>query len=520
MSSPPRTALRRRRPPLSEAGFRTLYDASPIGIAELSVDGRFISANKALQRMLARPERELCRLTFQEVTHADDIAGCVRDFGRLVAGESDHFEMEKRFLRKDGGVVWAHTIVTAVRSGRSRGMIGMAIDVTESREAQDELARLKAGLEDRVKERTAALSYQAALLTAQSDASPDGILIVDVEGKIVSRNKRFSEMWRIPEAVLQSGSDEQALESVLALLHEPEAFLDRIRHLYQHRDETSFDELALRDGRVIERYSSPVRGADGRYYGRVWHFRDITERALHDREIREKNEALARSNAELEMYAYAASHDLSAPLRKIIAFGDLLEGRAQGKLDDAELDYLERMRRAAAAALKLVGDMLMLSRVGRDPLSEEAVDLNVLLEEVKAELGAELAGGRLDAGRLPVLRAHSTLLHALMLNLLSNCAKFRSPDRPLVVGVEARREGEEVVLAVRDNGIGFGPEYAEKIFRPFLRLHTASDYEGSGIGLAICRRVAARYGGSISAAGEPGAGSTFTLRLPASMLAR
>lgn len=510
-----------RRLPVTAASLRTLYGASPIGIAELDDKGRFTSANPALQRMLGRSEEEIRRLTFSDVTHPEDIAACEEDFACLVARKIAHFEIEKRFLRKDGAVVWAHTVVMPVLSGkRSHGMIGMAIDVTERRVAQDELARLKSELEKRIEERTASLSYQAALLTAEMECSPDGVLVVDAEGRIASRNKRFGELWGIGDDVLATGSDKDALESVLAKLACPDAFLKRVEHLYRHRDEKSFDELLLRDGRVFERYSSPVLGDEGRYYGRVWFFRDVTDRALHDAEIREKTESLARSNAELEMYAYAASHDLSAPLRKIIAFGDLLEGRAKGKLDEAELDYLERMRKSAAAALKLVSDMLTLSRVGRDMLAFEEVDLNGVLAEVKAELTADLDGATIESEDLPVLRAHAALLHGLLQNLISNALKFRRPGRPPVVRVASRREGDDLLITVADDGLGFDREYAEKIFQPFLRLHTSSEFEGSGIGLAICRRVALRYGGGITADSVPGTGSTFTVRLPASMLAR
>lgn len=518
MRTAPKTTS--RRPLATGAAFRTLYEHSPIGIAELDDDGRFLRVNKALRKMLGRSEAELRRLTFNEVAHPDDRAECYDLFKRVVTRSIEHFEMEKRFLPKAGGILWSHTVVTGVRSGRgSCTMIGMINDVTERRKAQDEFARLKTELEDRVADRTAALSYQAALLTAQMESSPDGIIVVDAKGGIVSRNKRFAAMWDVPDSILEELA-EVAMAAFLAKLNDPAAFLERVRQYDQDRNMTGTDVLRLRDGRVFERYTSPMTGKDGRYYGRVWRFRDVTERTLHDAETQEKTEALARSNSELEMYAYAASHDLSAPLRKIISFGDLLEGRAKGKLDAAELEFLERMRKAASAALKLVGDMLTLSRVGRDALSLEEVDLGSVLDEVKTVLAPELEGARIDAGRLPVLRAHATLMHALLMNLLSNACKFRSPMRPLIISIESRRDDAFVEITVADNGIGFDQEYAEKIFRPFLRLHTASDYEGSGIGLAICRRVALRYGGTLTAESEPGKGSTFLLRLPAAMLVR
>ena len=515
-----RPAPRPIRAPAPDAAFRTLYERSPIGIAELDDNGRFTRTNAALQRMLGRTAAELRALTFNEVTHRDDLHECETQFGRLVRRDTDHFEIEKRFLRKDGGIVWAHTVVTAMRLGnRSRGMVGMAIDITERHEAQAELARLKAELEHRIKDRTAELEYRGALLSAQKESSPDGILVVNAEGRIVSHNERFAEMWSIPADVLDSGSDERAIASVLSMLVKPDAFLARVRHLYEHPDEKGSEELALLDGRIFERYSSPVRGGDGRYYGRIWYFRDITDRVLHENELEEKTEALAQSNTELEMFAYAASHDLSAPLRRIRSFGELLEERVKGKLDAVERQYLDRMINSAAGAQKLVADMLTLSRVGREALPLEDVDLNAALEEVKTELMAELAGARIEAGRLPVLRAHSALIHSLLLNLISNALKFRKEEGPARVSVSSRRNGDDVEVAVADDGIGFDREYAEKIFLPFLRLHTSQDYKGSGIGLAICRRIAVRYGGALTADSEPGRGSTFTLRLPATMLA-
>ncbi|MCR4296067.1 MAG: PAS domain S-box protein, partial [Elusimicrobia bacterium] len=248
-------------------GLRTLYERSPVGIAELDDDGRFLHANAALQRMLALTEEELRDRRFNDITHPDDVAACAARFASLARRETDHFELEKRFRRPDGGVVWAYVVVTAIRTkNRSRGMIGMAIDVTERHLAQEELGRLRLELEERIEARTAELSYHAALLAAQQESSPDGILIVDEKGRIIARNERFARMWAIPEAVLASGSDEQAIASVLSMLAAPEDFLARVRHLYDHPDEQSTDELPLRDGRVFERYSSPVRGKDGRHY--------------------------------------------------------------------------------------------------------------------------------------------------------------------------------------------------------------------------------------------------------------
>jgi len=518
----PRTHKKPRPAQPSDQALHALCESSPIGVAELDNAGRFTRVNAALTRMLGRSEAEILKLTFNDVTHPEDCPGCEAFFLGLVKGRTTHFEIEKRFVRPDGTVVWAHTIVTAVRSGaRSQGMIGMAIDISERKAAEAELARLKAALEARVEERTAELSYRDAVLTAQLESSPDGILVVDGNGKIVSHNARFVELWGISDEVLASRSDERALASVLSQLVDPEAFLASVRHLYEHRDEKRSDELRLRDGRVFERSSSPVRDARGGYHGRVWHFHDVTGRVRRENELREKTEELAASNAGLTVFAYAASHDLQSPLRKIVTFGDLLKARAKDGLDPVALDYLERMRASASGAAQLVTDLLTLSMISRDDYPLEEIDLGVMLVEIRLELEVEIAeaGAVIVAGALPVLRGHEVLLHSLLVNLISNAVKFRRPGAAPFVRVDSRREDGFVALTVSDNGIGFDQSYAEKIFHPFLRLNSARVFRGSGIGLTICRRVVQRYGGTLEASSLPGEGTTFTLRLPASMLA-
>jgi len=360
----------------------------------------------------------------------------------------------------------------------------------------------------------AQLEYRDALLTAQQESSPDGILVVDAEGRIVSQNRLFAEMWGIPDEVIAERSDEKAIASVLSKLARPDEFIAGIRYLYEHRDEKRTDLLELLDGRVFERYSSPVVGPGDRSHGRVWHFHDITERV-------ERENALKASNAGLAVFAYAASHDLSAPLRKIISFVKRLQEGPGAKLDAEGLDYLARISRSAAAAERLVSDLLTLSQVTNEEHPLETVDLNATLDEIRQDLAPEIAdsGASITAGRLPLLRAHPVLIHSLLLNLISNAVKFRQAGAAPGVRVDARRDGDAVELTVSDDGIGFDQGYAEKIFQPFLKLNTSNEYRGSGIGLTICRRVVQRYGGTLAAVSEPGKGTTFTVRLPASLLA-
>lgn len=262
----------------------------------------------------------------------------------------------------------------------------------------------------------------------------------------------------------------------------------------------------------------PMRDLQGRVSCVMAEGRDVTERSQAAELLRHRSDDLARSNADLEMFAYAASHDLQDPLRKIISFGDLLKKRSAA-LDEEGRDFVERMQRSALRMSTLVQDILQLSKVLKDTRPFETVDLNILLAEVMADLEPRMAeaGADIASERLPSVRAHPGQMRQLFQNLLSNALKFRSKDSPLRVRV-ATGPGAPGFAELRfsDNGIGFEAARAEEVFQPFRRLNPRADYEGSGIGLAVCRKIMARHGGWIAAESSPGKGATFTVTLPLS----
>jgi len=504
------------------AGFAAIYDGTRLGIATLDDHGRFLRANGALQRLLGYTEAELRKLDFNDVTYPDDVPACVDLFRALQEEGLPQFELEKRYVRKDGSLVWAHVMVTAVRSGgRLAHTIGIAQDIGERKRAEEDHWRLLASLEDRVRARTAELEYQGALLRAEQEASPNGVLVVSEERRIVGYNKLFLEMWGIPPDVAASGSDERAVRSVLARLVDPEGFLARVEELYGRPEESSFDEILLKDGRVFERHSSPIVETDRSFRGRVWHFHDITRRVEAERATLRAAKELERSNADLEMFAYASAHDLSSPLRKIAAFADEL--RAPGSaLDPRQSELVDRIAACARGMDGLVQDALVLSRVGQEVLPLVVVDLAKAAAEAISDLEVPLreAGAEVVVEALPSVRAHATLMRRLFLNLIGNAVKFRRDGTtPRIVVSAARVDGGGWELAVADNGIGFEPRYAEKVFKPFSRLNSPDDYAGNGLGLAICARIIDRYAGTIRAESAPGLGTTIRARLPAAMAA-
>jgi PAS domain S-box-containing protein len=259
----------------------------------------------------------------------------------------------------------------------------------------------------------------------------------------------------------------------------------------------------------------------GRQAGSVLIFKDITERKRTEEAFSQKAAELARSNAELEQFAFVASHDLQEPLRKIQAFGDRLKVKLDQTLTPEPREYLDRMQNAAARMRTLIDDLLAFSRVIRSAEPFVPINLTQITKEVVGDLEVRMEknAARVEVGDLPTIEADATQMHQLMLNLISNALKFQAPgDQPLVKvngRIITSISGEQFCeLTVQDNGIGFEQQYAEKIFVVFQRLHGRGEYEGTGVGLAVCRRITDRHQGTIVAQSEPGRGATFTVTLP------
>lgn len=283
-------------------------------------------------------------------------------------------------------------------------------------------------------------------------------------------------------------------------------------------------EYTRRDGATVflDIHPKLIRNASGEVAGIRSFMIDNTARKRAEFALHQKAEELARSNAELEQFAYVASHDLQEPLRKILAFGERLRTRSADTLNEEGRDSLTRMTNAAARMQTLIRDLLTLSRVATQPRPFAAVDLAEVANGVLLDLEPriEQVNGRVEFGPLPVIVADRMQMAQLLQNLIVNGLKFHKKDEPPVVRVYSERLGAfpgkpwSWRIVVEDNGIGFDPKYLDRIFQVFQRLHGRGDYEGSGIGLAICRKIAERHGGSITATSSPGGGARFAVTLP------
>jgi signal transduction histidine kinase len=280
--------------------------------------------------------------------------------------------------------------------------------------------------------------------------------------------------------------------------------------LLQRRDE--LEALVLERTRALAAANEDLRA-------------EVAQRRATEERLRASTSELERSNRELEDFAFVASHDLQEPLRKIQLFSDRIGRRADGELPEDVAVDLERMRAAVTRMRALVRDLLAYARVGRAERAPRRVELAAVLAEVRQDLAAALAeaDATLEVDELPAVEGDPAQLRQLFQNLVTNAVKFRregAPPRVRIYTCEGAGEPEgKVAVCVQDNGIGFDPAHAERIFSPFERLHSGVQYPGTGIGLAFCRRIVEYHGGSISAQSVRGEGSTFTVVLPRHALA-
>jgi PAS domain S-box-containing protein len=372
---------------------------------------------------------------------------------------------------------------------------------------RQELESSKTVLELHVQERTGEIQKLQRRYEQILNSAGEGICGLDLEGRTTFVNPAVSRITGFAIKDLIGKSEKE-------IFGQNEA---------SGEDKNSGERIFYRkDGTPVplEYVKTPIHENE-REVGAVLVFKDITERKRVEDAIAQKAAELTRSNAELEQFAFVASHDLQEPLRKIQAFGDRLKGKFGSAVAPEAQEYLERMQKASARMRTLINDLLAFSRVIRRTEPFVLVELAAVTKGVLGDLEVriEKSGAKIDIGDLPMLEADPMQMHQLLLNLLSNALKFQPPGGIPVVKVRSRTfstlTGEQFCeITVEDNGIGFEEKYLEKMFAVFQRLHGRSEYEGTGVGLAVCRRITDRHHGSITAWSRLGKGATFAVTLP------
>ncbi|MES3000436.1 MAG: ATP-binding protein [Pseudomonadota bacterium] len=346
------------------------------------------------------------------------------------------------------------------------------------------------------------------------DQSPDALILVDrAEMKVLDANVTAAQRAGISrdEFLLsaiwerRSGASREELERVY----------DAVIAM---APQTQVEELALQGPHGVE-YPAEVSRRAMRIEGRwviVISARDITEQKNADAELQRRLDDLARSNQELERFAYVASHDLAEPLRMIASYAQLLERRYRGRLDADAGEFIGFITGGARRMKQLLDDLLAYSRVGRAERKPDEVAMDDVLHDVLDNLMVlvEERGAVVESPALPVVLGDRTEMTQLVQNLVGNALKFQAPGRPVRVRIHASEYEGGWLFSVADNGIGIAPEYFERIFVIFQRLHTRESYSGTGIGLAICKKIVEAVGGRIWVESRPGEGTTFFFTLP------
>jgi PAS domain S-box-containing protein len=479
--------------------LRQLADAMPQLVWTADPDGTVDYYNQRVHEFDGISQRTDGSWEWNLVVHPEDVAATQAAWEQALA-TGQIYEVSHRVRRKDGTFRWYYSRGVPARDegGHIIKWYGTATDVHDLVEAEQKLRESEA--------RFRALAENIPQLAWMANAS----------GRITWFNQRWYDFTGAdPDEVLRGNLG----NSFVHPDHQERVFSSY--HAAFSAGVPWQDTFPLRrhDGVYCWFFSqaAPIHDGDGKITRWVGTNTDVTQQRQAEADLQAYAAKLERSNRDLQEFAYVASHDLQEPLRKIQAFGgSLLNG--QGNLSPQQRDYLERMRSAANRMSRMIEDLLTLSRVNTQARTPEMVDLDAVAAEVLQDLDylVSRSSGQVTLAPLGTVRGDPGQLRQLLQNLIGNALKYHRPQTPPEVTVSAARAHGQLILTVRDNGIGFAPEHAERIFQPFQRLVGRHEFDGVGMGLAICRKIVERHGGEISAVGQPNAGATFTVTLPLS----
>ncbi|HJW26989.1 MAG TPA: PAS domain S-box protein [Rhodocyclaceae bacterium] len=442
--------------------------------------------------------------SWEKLVHPDDLAMCRRILAEHLSGERDRYEAVYRMRHRAGHWVWILARGKAYEwdeAGTPLRMAGTHTDVTV-RQLTTEALRLR--------ERT---------LKAVLEALPIGVWIADANGRITSANAAALAMG--PGVRYRALADDRPTDSgwgdgPRTVTPHDWALAHAIERREKIRDQLVEMEFADGSKKTVLNSGLPILDEEGNPLGAIAVNQDMTQWLKLEQDLLRRTHQLEESNRELEQFAYVASHDLQEPLRKVSSFAQLFAKKYSDRLDETGHAYINFMVDGASRMQILVDDLLHYSRLTRGDRSHRKVDMDGVLAGVLADLQLMIreADASIQTGPMPVIVGDAGQLRALVQNLINNAVKYRAPERTPEVHIGASVQGGEATFWVRDNGIGIDPRYFDKIFVIFQRLHARSEYPGTGIGLAICKKIVDNHGGRIWVESSPGQGATFFFTMP------
>ena len=494
--------LTMRMRPLVEAdrertqSLGTIVETTADAIISMDPEGLVLSWNKAAEDLFSYAPQELVGSSVATLWAANQ-----GEVGEMLAG-----------LRSKPGVL---RLLRQLRR-RDGAVLDVALTISPLLDTAQQTQRFSAIIRDITEEKRAAERQRTII-----ESAPNAMLMVNQEGRILLINRQAESLFGYVREELVG----EFVEKLIPQRYHPK-HPDFRGSFFANPKTLSLgagrDLFGLRkDGSEVpvEIGVNPIETPEG--ICALASIIDITERRNAQDKIQRYAGDLKRSNEELERFAYIASHDMQEPLRKVVAFGNLLTEELGDGLKGSAREYLDRMKKAALRMSDLIQALLAYSRATRAGGDFELVSLRDILQEVMENLETEIGEKKAYvevSGDLPVVKAVKSQMSQLFQNLLSNAVKYSRKDVQPHIAVHGRRAEGKLEITVKDNGIGFEPQYAEKIFEPFMRLNTRADYAGTGIGLSICLKIVQNHQGAIIARGEPGKGSCFTMTFPQSMI--
>ena len=508
----------------SERQLRELANAMPQLVWMAAPDGTVHYYNNRLKEYDGASETSEKNWDWSPLVHSDDFDDTREAWEKAVKTKTT-YSVEHRVKMKDG--TYRYHLSRAYPMFSNDDVVvqwyGTATDIHEQKEAQRVLKKYATELEAKVKERTAELRQQISLAEALIDSSLDIIAIYDKETRLLHANNRFLEHFKLmKENVIGKKLDEIFPGSVEGQERLHKAFLGE--SLYYTAVKSSFSDA------YFTSFVVPLRNVNEEIFAALVVAHDVTEiiktnemLKVSANQLRQANESLIKKNQELEQFAYVASHDLQEPLRKISTFAKMLS-RNVGEIPEPNGKYVEKIIQSSNRMSQLISDVLQFSQLNKNEGFIE-VDLNEILQNIRTdlELLIEQKKAVIHSDPLPVIEAIPRQMGQMFYNLISNSLKFIRADADVVVKISSERTeyvtAESKVPAYRitfsDNGIGFNEVYAEKIFHMFQRLNSREEFSGSGIGLAMVKKIISTHHGEISVKSKEGIGSEFHIILPA-----
>jgi PAS domain S-box-containing protein len=492
----------------SEEKFRLIFENSPIGAAMVALDGRYLTVNPALCAILGYSSEELHRLTYHALTYPDDMELTLSLRQKVLDGRGSQVRFTKRYIHKDGHVIWVEVGSALVMdiSDKPAYFVTNILDITEQRRIEEELRES----EDKFRY---VFDYSAV---GKSITLPSGQIYV---------NQAFCDM-------LGYTSDELQGQTWQEITHPDDIPMNQnlVDDMVQgRRDTLRYRKRYLhKNGSVVwvDVSSAIRRNPEGLALYLMTTATNITEQVHAEEEIRRLNEQLEQrvrdrtlqleaANRELEAFSYSVSHDLRAPLRGISGWATALEEDYGDTLNEEARGYLERILVESRLMSDLIDDLLQLSRVTRTDLEKTNVDLSAMVYSISERLRETHPKRRVEVRIQPDLHASCDihLMQIVLTNLMDNAWKFSQPTKKAHVEFGRAGPDRQSAFYVRDNGVGFDMVYADKLFGAFQRLHKASEFPGTGVGLATVQRIIHRHGGRIWAEAEPDRGATFYFTL-------